>query len=283
MRLLITGQEGFTGRHLTHAAQAHGYEVYGLHANLCDAAGLHRELFEINPSHVIHLAAISAVTHDDYSELYQSNLLGSLNLLEGLARLSKPPSSILLASSAYVYGPQSAPILSEDLCVHPQNHYAISKYAMECLASTYRDRLAIAIVRPFNYTGVGHDDRFVIPKIVQHVARHAPEIELGDLTALREYNDVRDVVEIYCQLLRAAKPGEIYNLASGRSVSVQMVLEHLERLSGRPLLVKQNPHFLRKQETAALVGDPTKLTRTVGTIQWRSLDDTLQWMMNAAT
>lgn len=282
MRLLITGQEGFTGRHLTHAAQAHGYEVWGLQANLCDAAALQRELLAINPSHVIHLAAISAVTHDDYSALYQSNLLGTLHLLEALVRLPKTPSSILLASSAYVYGPQQALPLSEDLCPHPQNHYAISKYAMECLASTYRDRLAIALVRPFNYTGVGHDDRFVIPKIVQHVARHASEIELGDLSALREYNDVRDVVQIYCQLLRAAKPGQMYNLASGRSVSVQMVLDHLEQITGRALTVKQNPQLLRKQETAALVGDPRKLTQTIGPIQWRSLDETLQWMLNAA-
>ena len=283
MKLLVTGLEGFTGQHLLQHAQLLGHRIFGLQSNLCDKSGLLQEVMQTSPTHVIHLAAMSAVTHEDPVEIYESNLIGSLNLLESLAKLPTIPQKIILASSAYVYGNDSQhSILDETMPVHPSNHYAISKYAMELMAQTFA-QLPIIIVRPFNYTGVGHDQRFVIPKIISHYVQLANSIELGDIDTKREYNDVRDVVDIYLRLLELGQPGKIYNVASGRPVSIRSVLSHLHTLTGRELHVLQNPQFMRKNEITCLVGNSQQLVNTLGSVDWRPLDETLQWMLHSAS
>lgn len=283
MKLLVTGLEGFTGQHLLQHAQLLGHRIFGLQSNLCDKSGLLHEVMQTSPTHVIHLAAMSAVTHGDLVEIYESNLIGSLNLLESLAKLPNMPQKIILASSAYVYGNDSQySILDETMPVHPSNHYAISKYAMELMAQTFA-QLPIIIVRPFNYTGVGHDQRFVIPKIISHYVQLANSIELGDIDTKREYNDVRDVVDIYLRLLELGQPGKIYNVASGRPVSIRSVLSHLHTLTGRELHVLQNPQFMRKNEITCLVGNSQQLVNTLGSVDWRPLDETLQWMLHSAS
>jgi nucleoside-diphosphate-sugar epimerase len=235
------------------------------------------------PTHVIHLAAISAVTHRNFAEIYESNLIGSLNLLESLVMLPIAPQKIILASSAYVYGNDlQRSILDEKMPVYPSNHYAISKYAMELIAQTFA-KLPIVVVRPFNYTGVGHDQRFVIPKVISHYAQQATSIELGDIDTKREYNDVRDVVDIYLRLLQLGRPGEIYNVASGRPVSVRLVLSRLQALTGRELHVIQNPQFMRNSEITYMVGNSQQLVNALGPLEWRPFDDTLQWMLHAAS
>ena len=283
MRLLITGQEGFTGQHLLQHAHHGAHHVDGLQSNLCDKHALLHEVMQAAPTHVIHLAAISAVTHGDPVEIYESNVIGSLNLLESLAKLPNAPQKIILVSSAYVYGNDSQrSILDESMPLYPSNHYAISKYAMELMAKNYA-QLPIVIVRPFNYTGVGHDERFVIPKIISHYAQQAKTIELGDIDAKREYNDVRDVVDIYLRLLELGVPGKIYNVASGRPVSVRSVLSRLHALTGRELHVVQNPQFMRSNEIACLVGNGQQLVNALGPVNWRPLDETLRWMLDAAS
>jgi nucleoside-diphosphate-sugar epimerase len=284
MRLLLTGASGFTGVHLAQAARDSGYTVIELNGNLQDRNSVTKQIVQCKPSHVIHLAAISAVTHGEFAEIYESNLIGSLNLLEALASLPNVPQKIILASSAYVYGNDpNRPILDEKMSACPSNHYAISKYAMELMAQTFVTHLPLIIVRPFNYTGAGHDERFVIPKIIAHYAKQANSIELGDIDAKREYNDVRDVVSIYLRLLERGQPGEIYNVASGRPVSVRSVLSRLHNLTGRELPVVQNPKFMRSNEIACLVGNGQRLVNTIGPIDWRPLDETLQWMLSAAS
>lgn len=283
MRLLITGQEGFTGQHLLQHAHHGAHHVDGLQSNLCDKHALLHEVMQAAPTHVIHLAAISAVTHGDPAEIYESNVIGSLNLLESLAKLPNAPQKIILVSSAYVYGNDSQrSILDESMPLYPSNHYAISKYAMELMAKNYA-QLPIVIVRPFNYTGVGHDQRFVIPKIISHYAQQAKTIELGDIDAKREYNDVRDVVDIYLRLLELGVPGKIYNVASSRPVSVRSVLSRLHALTGRELHVVQNPQFMRSNEIACLVGNGQQLVNALGPVNWRPLDETLRWMLDAAS
>jgi len=153
---------------------------------------------------------------------------------------------------------------------------------MELMAKNYA-QLPIVIVRPFNYTGVGHDERFVIPKIISHYAQEAKTIELGDIDAKREYNDVRDVVDIYLRLLKLGVPGKIYNVASSRPVSVRSVLSRLHALTGRELHVVQNPQFMRNNEIASLVGNGQQLVNALGPVNWRPLDETLRWMLDAAS
>jgi nucleoside-diphosphate-sugar epimerase len=278
MRLLLTGADGFTGRHLSCAARAAGYEVFELQGDLQDVEGVKTQVARIAPTHVIHLAGLSQVTGEEQLAYYGVNLLGSINLLNALSNLPKAPQKVILASSANVYGNTPNSPITELQAPTPVSHYAMSKLAMEYMSQPFLDRLPIVILRPFNYTGLGHAPHFIIPKIVDHAVQRASSIELGNLDVLREYNDVRDVCEIYLRLLIEGVSGETYNVASGRSYSLHQVLQTLEKISGHCLQTKLNPQFLRSNEIFELAGDPSKLERCIGPILWRSLDDTLGWM-----
>lgn len=281
MRLLLTGAEGFTGRHLRAVAQTAGYEVVGLKSDLTDAAAVAAEVLAIAPTHVVHLAAISAVTHADEQAFYQVNLFGTLNLLDALTALPRVPDKVLLASSANVYGNQGGEVaIAETVCPKPVNHYAMSKLAMEHMSANFFDRLPIVITRPFNYTGVGHDQRFVIPKIVDHFARKAKIIELGSLDVYREYNDVRQICEIYFKLLDQGVSGEVYNVCSGRAVSLREVLAMMTEVTGWHPEVRVNPEFVRANEIIKLAGDLTKISGVIGNVNGYSLSQTLTWMLD---
>ena len=282
MRLLLTGAEGFTGRHVSQAAQAAGYSVVPLKADLTDADAVAAEVASAAPTHVLHLAAISAVTHADELAFYQVNLFGSLNLLKALAALPHAPRKVLLASSANVYGNQGGEAIVETLCPQPVNHYAMSKLAMEHMAATYADRLPLVMTRPFNYTGVGHDQRFVIPKIVDHFVRKAPVLELGNLDVYREYNDVRQVCDVYLKLLDRGVAGETYNVCSGRAVSLRAVLALMTEISGWQPEIRVNPAFVRANEIHTLAGSPQKLVACIGSVSGGDLKSLLAWMLQAS-
>jgi len=281
MRLLLTGADGFTGVHLSQAARQAGFTVFSLTAQLENRQELQSCVNEVQPSHVIHLAAISHVTHDDNLAYYQTNLLGSLDLLEALSTLASPPQKVILASSANVYGnTEQSPIL-ESQPPAPVNHYAMSKLAMELLSRNFDARLPIVITRPFNYTGVGHGAHFVIPKIVDHFARKADVIELGNVDVYREYNDVRDISNLYLALLTHGQAGKTYNLASGRTHSLRQVIAQLESMTGHSVAIKVNPQFVRSNEIVRLCGSSQCVEQAAGKIAWRPLEETLQWMLKA--
>ena len=282
MRLLLTGAEGFTGRHFTAAAEAAGYEVVPLTSDLTDPPAVAAEVLQLAPTHVVHLAAISAVTHADEEAFYRVNVLGTLHLLQALAALPTPPEKVLLASSANVYGNYEGGPITEAVCPKPVNHYAMSKLVMEHMAGAYADRLPIVITRPFNYTGVGHDLRFVIPKIVDHFARRAPVLELGNLDVYREYNDVRWVCQIYLRLLAQGVAGEVYNVCSGHAVSLQDVLTAMSDLTGWQPEIKVNPAYVRANEIHTLCGSDEKLKACVGPVAvGDDLRALLGWMLQA--
>lgn len=280
MRILLTGADGFTGRHVSSFAQKNGYEVIGLTADLTNPKAVLEEVAKVSPTYVIHLAAISAVTHADEEAFYKVNLFGTQNLLQALSKMSSAPKKIVLASSANVYGNSLVSPISESVCPQPVNHYAISKLAMEFMSTVFAEKLPIVIGRPFNYTGVGHDTRFVVPKIVDHFKRRTPEIELGNLQVLREYNDVRAVCEAYLGLLQSGIPGEIYNIASGRAVSLQTIISTLEKLSKHSMNVKVNPAFVRANEIEVLSGSAKKIETLLGPLSHPTLEATLAWMLD---
>lgn len=281
-RLLITGADGFTGKYLAVAAKVAGYEVFALRTDIRDLLALEAEVASIKPTHVVHLAAISDANSADEAAYYQINLFGSLNLLKALEKLEKIPERIILASSANIYGENSGELILETCTPVPVNHYAMSKLAMEYMALNYSKNLPISFTRPFNYTGVGHDNRFVIPKIIEHFRVKASHIELGNLYVKREYNDVRDIVSMYLELLKKAKTAESYNLASGIVYGLNEVLELLFELTGHRMEVKVNPKFVRKNEITILSGSIDKLKSLTGDMPKRELLETLSWMMNCS-
>ena len=279
--ILLTGADGFTGRHFTEAARAQGQEVIALRSGLTDAPGLLTELADLQFDYVVHMAAISAVTHDSLAEFYSVNLFGTLNLLAAVAASKAQPSKIILARSANVYGNAPVSPIDESFCPAPVNHYAMSKLAMEHMACTQFSDLPLLVVRPFNYTGVGHDQRFVIPKILDHFLRRAPEIELGNMDVEREFNDVRTVCQVYLDLLERGQAGEAYNICSGRTYSLNKVISLFRELTGQDMVTRVNPAFVRANEVHSLSGNPAKLEASVGTLKHPSLEETLQWMLDA--
>lgn len=259
MIILLSGADGFTGRHFASLAQSRGHEVVALQSNLTQPGAVRAEVAALQPAHVLHLAAISFVGHADERAFYDVNLFGTINLLDALAELPQRPASVILASSANVYGNCTASPIAESQLPAPSNHYGISKLAMEHTARLYMDSLPVVVARPFNYTGSGQNRRFVIPKLIDHFRDKAPTIHLGDVEVEREFNDVQFVCEAYLQLLMHGQPGETYNVCSGTPYTLAYVLDVLSGLTGHRLQVKVDAAFVRANEVHSLCGDPSRL------------------------
>lgn len=281
MRLLVTGADGFTGKHFVPRAIAQGYQVHQLTADLTAAKAIESEVLAFEPEVVVHLAAISFVAHSDQAALYKVNVIGTTHLLEALGKLTQKPNKILLASSANVYGNSEHSPIAEIESPSPINHYAMSKLAMEFMARTYLDRLPIFFTRPFNYIGVGQSESFVIPKLISHFSRREASIELGNIDVEREFNDVLYVCDAYLALLKKATVGEVYNICSGAPVNLKSVINLLCHLTGHSIRVNVNPVFVRANEIKQLCGNPEKLLRTIGPIYHRSLEQILIELLEA--
>ncbi len=259
MRILLTGSEGFTGRVFAKRAVAAGHIVIALQSDLTHRDALHREVLELEPEAVVHLAAISFVGHANEAAFYAVNAVGTTNLLDALVQLPVKPARVLLASSANVYGNTAQSPIAENQPLAPINHYGMSKLAMEFMARTHNERLNLVVARPFNYTGPGQDAHFLIPKLAAHFAARAPSIELGNLDVEREFNDVQMVCDAYLLLLAHGEPGETYNICSGRPHALRWVIETFARMTSHKLRIEINPALVRANEVHRLCGDPQKL------------------------
>lgn len=290
-RALITGIQGFTGRYMAAELKGHGCEVVGLgsqpssepdyyQADLTDPVGLGKLLADIQPDIVVHLAALAFVGHGAADAFYQVNLIGTRNLLEAIANCGKAPESVLLASSANVYGNTSEGLLDESTTPAPANDYAVSKLAMEYMASLWFSKLPVIIARPFNYTGVGQADNFLLPKIVKHFREKANKIELGNLDVWRDFSDVRSLVAAYRGLLEAKPFGQFVNVSSGKTHSLREVIDMCRAITGHDLTVEVNPAFVRANEVKTLCGDNRRLKALVPGWETPDLTETLGWMLS---
>ncbi|CNH69810.1 GDP-mannose 4,6-dehydratase [Yersinia alsatica] len=289
-RALITGIQGFTGHYMAVELSAAGYRVFGLgsqpsndldyfQVDLLDIDGLTSVVKQVKPHIVVHLAAIAFVGHGNPAAFYDVNVVGTRNLLAALSTVADNIESVLLASSANVYGNTQAGMLSETTIMNPANDYAVSKLAMEYMAKLWSEKLPIIIVRPFNYTGVGQSDNFLLPKIVSHFKRKASEIELGNLDVWRDFTDVRALVKAYLGLLLAKPIGETVNVCSGRTHSLREVINLCEKITSHSLSIHVNPAFVRANEVKTLCGDSTKLQSIVDGWNTPPLEETLRWML----
>lgn len=291
-RVLITGSSGFTGRYVSDEFKRAGWKVWGtgiqpdpdqsgyLQIDLNRPSTLEAIADTVRPDVVIHLAATAFVGHDDPTDFYYTNTLGTRNLLTALDNAAHRPQCIMLASSANIYGNRVEGKLDERTLPDPANDYAVSKLAMEYVARLWFDRLPIVIVRPFNYTGVGQSQDFLIPKIVAHIRARKAVIELGNLDVSRDFSDVRDIARYYYLLAKHAPIGETINLCSGQPHTLRDVITQATDLSAHPIEVKVNPAFVRRDEVRKLCGDPSKLHQLVGAVSTIPLADTLRWMLD---
>ncbi|HAU5562564.1 TPA: NAD-dependent epimerase/dehydratase family protein [Serratia fonticola] len=293
-KALITGIKGFTGHYMAAELSAAGYEVYGFgsspalnelrytQVDLMDSKQVKCAVEAINPNVVVHLAAIAFVGHANPNAFYDVNLLGTRNLLTALADLTNKPEAVLIASSANVYGNNTPGKLSETIAANPANDYAVSKLAMEYMANLFIDKLPIIITRPFNYTGIGQAENFLIPKIVNHFRVRKEIIELGNIDVWRDFSDVRFLVKSYAALISSSSFGHTVNVASGEMHSLREVIKICEELTEHSIRIEVNPQFVRPNEIKELCGDVTLLNNLTGNkLQKVPLRETLKWMLEA--
>jgi nucleoside-diphosphate-sugar epimerase len=286
--VLLTGARGFTGAYVKAELEAAGYRVVGavvgnahgdaeVELDVTSAGDCRRVMEQVRPDYLVHLAAISFVQHENADAFYRVNVVGTTNLLQALADAKLTPRCVLIASSANVYG-NAAGTLSESQPPQPVNHYAASKLAMEHMARTWNDRLPIVLTRPFNYTGVGQDHRFLVPKIVSHFSERKQIIELGNLDVERDFSDVRMVARAYRDLLERGCAGETVNICSGQAYSLRGIVGMMQEIAGYVIEVKVNPAFVRVSDVKTLVGSPHRLHALIGERTPIPLPQTLHWM-----
>lgn len=283
-RVLITGIDSFTGRHLQQYLEQSGYSVFGTTRASMDLSNKQSVLDAVTqaqPDYVIHLAGISFVGHPVVEDFYKVNTIGTEWLLQALVASNRSIKKVILASSATVYGNLGVDVLDESLCPMPANHYGASKLAMEYRAHTYFDQLPIVLVRPFNYVGVGQPEQFVIPKIVKHFRAHFPSIELGNIQVEREFNSVDYACEVYTRLLSSEAVSTVVNLCSEQGVALLSVIEMMQEIAGYSIDVRVNPAFVRANELPKLIGNTARLASMIGELPNNNLQSTLEAMYHA--
>ena len=292
MKVLITGINGFVGSILRQSLEKKGHQVFGVDikshdsnvfpVDITDQTAVNRCMLEISPDAIYHLAAISQVDYSELSKLYNININGTINLLSASLSLSHLP-RFLLVSSCQVYGivDEANQPINEKNEVKPVNHYGASKAAAEYIAQVFHKihGLPLAILRPFNHIGRGQDPHFVIAKIIETIKEKKDTIELGNLSVVREFNDVRDVVEIYIKLMEQFPNGMTLNIASGKGYRLHDIIKLIHDLTDITLKIKNTETLIRKNEITTLIGDSTALKNLYNWQPAYSIKETLQWIL----
>ena len=254
-------------------------------ADLEHAASVDAALEAVAPDAIVHLAAQSSPHHSwvDPQRTLATNVLGLLHLLEAARRRGLRP-RVLVVGSAEEYGlcrPEDLP-LREDASLRPLSPYAVSKVAQSFLALQYTlsGRVETVRTRTFNHTGPGRGEAFAESSFARQLAeieagRRPPVIDVGNLEAVRDFSDVRDVVRAYWLLLEKGRAGEVYNVCSGQGVRLRDMLDRLITLSGLDVEVRLDPARLRPSDIPEMVGDPGRLLAETGWQRAYALERTL--------
>jgi GDP-4-dehydro-6-deoxy-D-mannose reductase len=309
MRVLVTGIGGFVGSHLTeYLRREHPHwEISGLRrphgsapasaalgvrmleADLTDPAAVDGVLEQAAPDRIIHLAGQSSVHQSwlDPGGTLRSNVLGLANLADGLRRRSLRP-ALLVVGSAEEYGPVTPADLPlrEDAPLRPLSPYSVSKVAQDLLAAEYArgDGLKVVRTRTFQHTGPGRGEAFAESSFARQIAEaevglRAPVLLVGNLDAVRDYTDVRDVVRAYWALLDRADAGGVYNVCSGRGRSIRELVDVLLGLAAVRIEVRVDKERLRPADVPAQVGDPARLKSLTGWEPRIAIEDSLRELL----
>ena len=302
MRILITGAGGFVGRHLADyllaaqpAAELIGTTLGpgetlspGVQARTIDLKDAEQTLAllrECQPDLIYHLAAQAFVprSFEDPWGTLENNIRSQLNIIQACLQLRIRPRA-LIVSSAEIYGAAAANQmpLGEEALIHPGNPYSVSKVAQDMLALQYHlsHQLPIMRARPFNHIGPGQNARFVAPSFALQIARieaklQEPLIYVGNLAAKRDFTDVRDIVRAYHLIATKGRPGQAYNVATGRACSIQRLLDILLGLSHQRIEARVDAARLRPVDIPEIRGDAGKLRRDTGWQPTYALERTL--------
>lgn len=300
-RVLVTGGTGFVGTHLFPLLQACGHHIAVLASTGCgeltkvecyeadirDSAAVRSAIHDFKPNHIYHLAAISSVELSSKSPrlTYEVNVFGTLNVLEAAMSLPSLP-RVLNVSTAQVYAPSTSP-LSESSSLGPDNPYAASKAMAEFLRVHFRrcSTGGIITARSFNHAGPGQSADFVLSSIAKQFAEieaglREPMLVLGNIHVKRDFTDVRDVVQAYSLLMEKGTANEIYNVCSGRALSISEIIAEFESISGTKVEVESHSSKRRAGEIESVCGNPEKIKAVTGWVPSIPLKTTLQDLLD---
>ncbi|MBE0432178.1 GDP-mannose 4,6-dehydratase [candidate division WOR-3 bacterium] len=307
MRVLITGISGFAGSHLADYFLAQGrHEIFGtirwrsnrdnirhiedkihlVNCDIRDSYAMKSALEATRPDQIFHLAAQSYVPFSWSAplETIETNIAGELNLFERVRELGIN-SVIHIAGSSEEYGlvhPDELPITEENP-LRPLSPYGVSKIAQDFLGYQYYKSYGLRVVRTraFNHTGPRRGDVFVTSNFAKQLVeiergKRKPVLRVGNLEAVRDFLDVRDVVRAYAVVLEKGTPGEVYNIASGKGIKIKDLLDRLIRLTDGDIKIEQDPARLRPSDVELLIGSAEKFRKATGWKPEIPFDQTLQ-------
>jgi GDP-4-dehydro-6-deoxy-D-mannose reductase len=313
MNVLVTGADGFVGRHLVGRLVESGHTVTAAcrppgpspewldPRHLAPVRTVPLELTDptsiqaaLNPRHdaVVHLAAVASVreARQDPGRAWEVNAAGTARLVSAAAGLKESGHAdpvVLVISSGEVYGNGPARSRKESDAPAPHSPYAASKLGAEiaALEAWRRTSLRVIVVRPFTHTGPSQPPAYVVPSFVSRLlavkAGGSAEVPTGNLEPVRDLLDVRDVVEAYIELLLAGEPGEIYNVSRGEGIALRELFQRVADIVGVEARPVPDPELVRSSDIPHLVGDASKLRRVTGWVPARTLDQTLRDMVDA--
>lgn len=305
---LITGANGFVGRHLGNVLASDDNVVYGIsrripddlvaehpavvyeQCNLTDHASVFEMLKNIKPDCIFHFAAESSVAASWKSpiNILNNNLISQTNIFEAIRELELP-AKIVIACSSEEYGliRKSDLPVNETCCFNPLSTYAVSKVAQDMLAYQYYKsyNMDIIRVRSFNLTGPGQSTSYALSSFAKQIADIEKGlaknvISVGNLNVKRDYTDVRDAVKAYYQMALKAKPGTVYNLCSGNAYSLKDLLDFLVSMSDVNINIKVDKQKFRPSDLPIMLGDNTKIRTEIGWMPEIDIHNTLTDLLN---
>ena len=254
--------------------------------DLMDKNGLKELLADFNPDYVLHLASYSSVAYSwaHPSESFSNNSLIFLNLVDSIREVNAN-CRILSVGSSEEYGDvkHSDLPIRESQAVDPISPYAVARVSQELLSKAYVKAYGMNIIltRSFNHIGPRQDDRFVVPSFIKRIVdikksgNKEGTIETGDLSIIRDFVDVRDVVEAYYLLLEKGVPGEVYNICSGKAVKLSEIIEIVSAELNLIISTKVNPAYIRPGDNKEIVGSPYKIESELGWKARRNIKETI--------
>ena len=297
---MIYGISGFVGGYLADEFIRHGYEVVGsdvlrnpvLPENIsfyeCDLNNYDQVadvIMDVSPDMIVNLAAISSVgaSWNNPQQTISVNVIGALNLLEAARRLEAIPKLMFIGSSEE-YEESNAPI-GENTPLNANNPYGISKMAQEQFARSYRNRFGMKIycVRPFNHTGIGQRDSFVLPSFCMQAAELERTgtpgvIKVGNLSARRDFSDVRDIVKAYRMIIESDDDSIIFNVGSGKAYSLQEMLDYIMSLCSVRVTSEIEESRFRPVDTPVICCDRSMIKEQLGWEPEHDIMETLKEM-----
>lgn len=298
-KYLITGFSGFASYHFINYLNKvceSGTEILGLDCNvpsdfekwnfsnldisyrtvdLLNQSAVENAVKEFKPTHILHLAALSSVgkSWGDPAGCFFNNTGIFLNLIEAV-RKNDIKCKILCVGSSEEYGPvtkKEIPI-KESLKLNPSSPYAVTKFAQESMCECYVNGYGMDIVmtRSFNHIGPRQRDTFVVPSFTKQIAQASleekKELEMttGNISVIRDFLDVRDVVRAYYLLLQNGKSGQIYNISSGKGYSLEEIIRILSETAGIKISTRTDPKLIRANDQSIIIGSNKKIFQDIG-------------------